>query len=334
MRVTVFVNAGQSPMGTVLSGPLGALARLAAVRVVEPWRYEGFVGTGAAAPARIPDAAVEEGAAFRPDLVICLGGGLFLDADQRGAFGEGTLFAGVALSDPQGLGASLEIAGEFDRFFTQDPDSIAAYRERGLDVERLDLAVDPGLYFPGPGRIEWDVVFVGKWTPFREELLSELARRFRVQVFTHAGEDRWRIPVSGPLETPEELRLAMCRSRLALEVVRIEEDGGGSRRERRRVTPRIFLSSACGVATVVEDFPRLGEYFVAGGEVAVCEGVAGYVEAVGTLLEDGPRRGRMARAARLRVLRDHTWDRRMASLLRRMGKGAGGFGAAEILRWV
>lgn len=318
MRLSVICNVDQPPMNNVLVGLVGALAGLAEIRLVQPLRFKGFISTGAAAPARIPDTAVEDAATHSPQAVVCIGGGLFLDERQRAAFPAGTVFVGMALSDPQALKASLQVAREFDLFFTQDPGVLAAYRVHGLAVDRLDLAVDPGGYAPLPIDKDCDVVFVGKWTTYRDRVVSALSQVCDVRVFTHADEQRWSVPSAGPLNEPEELRKEFCRSRIALEVARVEGVDGDPSTPVRRITPRVFMAAACGTPSVVEDFPSLSEYFVPGIEIQVCEGVDGYVEQTTDLLSASERLMEMASQARRRVLRDHTWTRRMEGLVRQI----------------
>jgi hypothetical protein len=116
-RVLVFGNIGQRPFNNNLLPPARAFERVGVVRVVEPRHLDGFVATGGARPAEIPDRAVgatlEE---FAPDLVICLGGGLFLSPRSRRRLPDRAAVVGIALSDPLGLDASLAIAPHFDVF--------------------------------------------------------------------------------------------------------------------------------------------------------------------------------------------------------------------------
>jgi hypothetical protein len=318
MRLSAFCNVDQPPMNNVLEGAVRALGGLAETHLVQPWRLAEFVGTGAAAPARVPDVAVADAATRSPQAVVCIGGGLFLDAGQRAAFPEGTVFVGVALSDPQALGASLEIAPEFDLFFTQDPGTLPQYRDRGIAVDRLDLAADPKVYAPLPIEKDRDVVFVGKWTSFRDRVVTALSRVCEIRVFTHVAEKRWSVPAAGPLIHPEELRKEFCRSRIALEVVRVEGVDGHLSSSFRRITPRVFMAGACGTPSVVEGFPSLAEYFVPGIEIQVCEDVDGYVAQTTDLLSAPERLMEMASRTRRRVLRDHTWTWRMEGLVRQI----------------
>ena len=104
----LFGNVSQPPFCNNLFPPLRALQKLYRVKLVEPARHAGFVSTGGARPALIPDAAVIENTDPPPGVVVCLGGALaFSDAGLR-MFPKETALAAFALSDPQGIEASID----------------------------------------------------------------------------------------------------------------------------------------------------------------------------------------------------------------------------------
>ncbi len=315
LRIALFVNLGQPPFTNNLLGLVRAFERAAAVTVVEPHRFPGFRTTGGAAPARVPRAAVEAAAGAAPyDAVVCAAGGLYVEDGDRALLGDGAVWAGLALSDPLGLEASLAIAPRFDLYYTQDPQAVAAYRERGIAVRRCDPAVDPESFPPAAREERWDVVFVGKWTPLRDRLVSALSRRFTVRVHTHAGETRWSVAALPPLDDPGALIRELARARLALEVATVE--GGPERfRGTRRLTNRPQIAALAGTPSLVEPFPHLPEFFEPGREIVTYEGEDDLVRRVGELLADPGRRRRIAAAACRRVLAGQTWDLRVAGIL-------------------
>lgn len=68
------------------------------MQLIEPVALPGFVPTGAAAPAPVPNEPILELArSVRPEIVVCLGGALFINETARSAFPRGTVFVGVAL---------------------------------------------------------------------------------------------------------------------------------------------------------------------------------------------------------------------------------------------
>lgn len=316
MKTLLLGNVTQPPFQNNLLPAARAFERCGPLKLVEPRFVEGFVPTGAARPALVPSAAVEEAAAaFRPDLVVCLAGGLYLAEESRRLFDARTVFVGLALSDPLGLDASLEIAPEFDLYYTQDPQTLPFYAARGLRAGRCDPATDPWLYRPLGVPPEDDLVFLGKWTPHRDELLGRLSKRFRVAVHAHATESRWTVPVRPPLSSPDELCAGVNRARAMLEFT-VVDDAEGPFRGTSRLTNRPQFAAACGIPTVIDAFPRLAEFFEPGVEIAPYRSAGELEEVVGALLADDGRRREMGRRARARVLEHQTWDHRVAMLRR------------------
>jgi len=315
LRVAVIANVSQPPFNNNLQPPVDAFRKIASVVLVEPHRYPEFIPTGAASPAKIPYAAVQKLVeATPPHLVVCVGGAMYLSPASRRLFPSGTRFVGIALSDPLGLDASLAIAPEFDLFYTQDPQTIAAYRGHGIDARRCDLAVDVEAVHRTEVEIDTDVVFVGKWTPYRDQMLKALADRCRVRIHTHRGEDRWSIPTHPEVDTPELLSRAFSRSLLAVDFARIEQPGSAFD-GCHRLTPRPQFAAACGVPSLVEDFPLVREMFEPGAEIATFADERGLLGSTLELLADDELRRTMGRAALRRVTGTHTWDHRVRQIL-------------------
>ena len=313
-RTLLFGNVTQPPFVNNLAGPVRAFGAACDLRVVEPRRIDGFVATGGAAPAPVPEAAVDLVADFEPELVVCLGGGLFVpDAVRRRLPGSAT-YVGIALSDPQGLPTCLSIAPGFDLFYSHDPSCFAAYEAAGIPVRECALAADAGLYFPSDEPPVNDVFFAGKWTPWRQAAVNALSREFRVRVHGYEGESRWETPAAAPLSTPEELRRGIASARLCLDFALLD-DVAPPLRGAWRITNRPQIAAACGVPTLVETSPLLGRYFVPGEEIVPWSSVEDLVEQVRRLLAEPARCAGIGRRARERVLREHLWSHRVAAIL-------------------
>lgn len=310
----LFGNVSQPPFCNNLFPPVRAFQRVFRTVVVEPQSYPDFVPTGGARPALIPDDAVSEHTDPPPDVVVCLGGALHFSKRALRTLSRQTALAAFALSDPYGLPASMQIAPQFDLFYTQDPQTLGDYGALGIRAKRCDPATDPELYRPTRAAAEWDVLYYGKWTPYRDALCAALAKHLRVRVHAYAGERRWSIATRAPLDTPETLRAALNGSRLALETARLD-DAEGKFRDGFRITPRPFFAASCGVPSLVESFPGLEAYFAPGVEIATFDSVESVAARAQELLADEPARAAMGRRARQRALREHTWDRRVESFV-------------------
>ncbi len=261
--LVLFGNVSQPPFCNNLYPPLRALQKAFRTALVEPATIPGFVSTGGAKPALVPDEAVVAHTDPPPEAIVCLGGGLHLSKHARRMFPRYTAFAAFALSDPYGLEASFAIAPEFDFFYTQDPQTLPDYAGRGIAALRCDPATDPELYRPLKAAPECDILYYGKWTPYRNDLVEALAAHFSVRVHAYAGDTRWSVPVRPPLETPDALCAALNGARLALETALVD-DVHGKYRGTFRITPRAFFAASCGVPTLVEAFPRLCRVLRAG----------------------------------------------------------------------
>lgn len=316
IRLLIFANISRPPFSNNLYGLVEAFRRRAEVVVVEPWQLPGFVPTGGMKPAEIPLSAAEKAAAFGPfQGVICLGGSLYLSQAAKRFFPD-AVFVGIALSDPLALPGTLPIAKSFHLFYTQDPASLPVYQSQGVKVHRLDPAVDPETFPISPRKELWDVVFVGKFTPWRNQLLLTLARELSVKIFTHRGqESRWSLPASGPLETPQSLSQGLVSARLHLEVALAESSQEGIP-QTRRITNRVQFAALVGTPSLVDYYPGLEELFQPGKEVAIYSHPEDLLTGAKQLLADPSRRGEMAEAARRRVLREQTCNHRVDTVVR------------------
>lgn len=313
-ELVLFANVSQPPFCNYLYPPLRALQRAYRTVLVEPAMIPGFSGSAGARPAPVPDDAVSPHTDPPPDVIVCLGGGIYLSKHSRRMFPRHTALAAFALSDPYALETSFAIAPEFDLFYTQDPQTLHDYAGRGIAAKRCDQATDPELYRPLKASPECDILYYGKWTPYRNDLVTALAARFSVRVHTYAGDTRWNVPVHPPLETPDALCAALNGARLALETALVD-DVHGKYRGTFRITPRAFFAASCGVPSLIESFPRLREWFEPGVEIAVFPAKDDVVAAAEAILGDEPARLAMGRRARQRALREHTWDRRIETFM-------------------
>jgi spore maturation protein CgeB len=324
--VVIFCNASQKPFVNNLLPCVRGFQQWAEVLLLEPSKVPGFVSTGGAAAAGVPPVHIEEAIRFGPDLVVCIGGGLYVDPASRARFSKNAVFAGVALSDPIATGASLQIAPHFDVFYTNDHNSLDAYRNAGVNIHLCRAATDPDLYYPtGAGR-DIDLLFYGKWTPWRNELLTSLASRMRLAVHTYETEKRWSVPVGPPLDSPEALREVVSRARVVLEFAIVED--AGQYTGTYRITNRPQIAACCETVALIEDFPEVRDYFEPGKEIETFRDQEELVAKLDGLLADDARRAAIARDARARVIRDATWKDRARGVLddaaRIRSKRAGG----------
>lgn len=317
MRTLVIGNVTEVPFQNNLQPAVRAFQKRGEVSILEPRSLADLPSTGGAAASPLRPEHLKRklaGLNFEDfQLVACLAGGYYLPADSRALFPDRTVFAGFALSDPLGVEVSARIAPEFDLFYTSDPQTVPIYRERGLVVRRCDPATDPELYRPLGLEPDCDILFLGKWTPHRDAVVARLAARHRVCVHAHASETRWSVPTEPLLPTPETLCEALNRAKLALEFA-VLDDAPEPFRGTARLTNRPQFAASCETPSLIDEFDRLPEFFEPGVEIASFRSDDELLALSESLLSDDARRREMGRRARRRVLRDHTWDSRVAAV--------------------
>ena len=257
-ELLLFGNVSQPPFCNNLYPPLRAFQKLFRTTLVEPSALPGFVSTGGAKPALIPDDSVFSHTDPPPPAVVCLGGALHLSARAPRMFPSDTVLAGFALSDPQGLEASLAIAPEFDSSTRRTP---RRCRRTRPGESRRAAAIPPPIP-SSTGRCatapQCDLLYYGKWTPYRNDLLEALSARIP-SGSTHTRARSGGRSRRGRRSTrPMPWRGALNGARLALETALVD-DVHGKYRGTYRITPRAFFAASCGVPTLVESFPRLAD---------------------------------------------------------------------------
>ena len=312
----LFCNATAPPHCNVLLPAVRAFQKVFKTIVVEPRRYPGYEPARGTKPALIPDTAVMAHTDPPPEVVVCLGGAHYFSqrALRHLRHRSHVVLAGFAFSDPYMLPASMRIARQFDLFYTQDWQTVTDFAALDIPVRRCDPATDPELYRPTRPEPDCDIIYYGRWSLHRNDLVRALASRWRVRLHAYAGETRWGIPAREPLETPQALCIAINRARVALEVSRLD-DAEGKYRNSFHLSPRPFLAASCGVPSLVESFHGLEQFFTPGTEIAAFGQNEDLFTVAGRLLQDEGARLAMARAARARVMRQHTWDRRVEAFL-------------------
>ncbi|MFW5641198.1 MAG: CgeB family protein [Roseicyclus sp.] len=196
-------------------------------------------------------------------------------------------------------------------------------------AEALHSSVDPALYRPTGAVPEWDLGYLGTWSPDRqpalERLLIEPARRLPERRFVVAGAQLpdladWPANVERIAHLPSHRRADFYnRQRFTLNVTRPEMIAAGW-----SPPARLFEAAACGTPIVSDDWRGLRELFPDAVRI-----VRSTEDVVRTLVTVGEaERCAMAERARRLVLERHTGAVRAAELARVLS----GAGALRALR--
>ena len=184
-------------------------------------------------------------------------------------------------------------------------------------------AVDADVYRPLPTTPDWELGYLGTYSPDRQPtldtLLIEPARRLPGRRFVVAGpgypdDIAWpanveRIPHLPPDEHPRFYN----RQRFTLNVTRADMIKAGW-----SPSVRLFEAAACGTPIISDTWPGLTELFPANEAIILAGSAEEVVSVIGRAGEGW--RSRLAAAARRRVLDGHTGEARAGQLLAILGR--------------
>ena len=233
---------------------------------------------------------------WRPDLVVGISG-----------LGGAPLYPGVAALPCPTAFLTIDTwqclydyseARQYDFVFAAQRSFLPRLHDAGSHrVHWLPLACDPEAHAPAPGAPTHDIAFAGSFSQpvhaRRRQLLEALGVRFSV----FAEEN-----VFGPA-----LNAAMARGRLAFNHCAVRE-----------VNMRVFEAMAMGrplLNNAEAADNGLLDLFEDGAHLALYDGESDLIDRAAALLADEPARRRMAEAGRARVLAEHTYDHRVATVI-------------------
>jgi spore maturation protein CgeB len=275
----------------------------------ETEHFESFARAGHADFAALNRALLERVEAWRPDVVftVLMMAEVWLEtiALMRAS---GARVVNWATDDSWKYAEfSRLVAPAFDVFATTCPDAPAWYARDGIDNCVLTQWAAASGDLAAPKRAvecAFDVTFVGSnygSRPARVERLRSAG--IQVECFGHGWPN-------GAVAA-HRLREIVRDSRVSLN---FSEAGGGSGRQ---IKARVFEVPGAGGMLLTERAPHMERYFSIGGEIACFDGEAGLLAGVRHLLAHPQERDAIAAAGFERVVREHTYERRLAALLER-----------------
>jgi glycosyltransferase involved in cell wall biosynthesis len=206
--------------------------------------------------------------------------------------------------------------GEYDAFISSSKGGADALRELGAsDAHTLYYGVDPAVYAPVNAAKDLDAFFFGHGAEYRAEWIEAMIAgpsrampeaRFAVRG-THLG-DLGRAETL-PYLSFSKLREYVCRSRLNLCITRQAHASVYA-----SASMRPFELGALGACIVANPYNGIEAWFEPGREVVVVNSEAEALERYRWLLDHDDAREAMGKAARARVLAEHTSRHRAAQL--------------------
>ncbi len=218
-----------------------------------------------------------------------------------------------------------EVAKYFDYIFTiQKGECIDAIRKAGAEnVHYLPTACDPGVHGPvqlsAEERARWGspISFVGAGYYNRRQTFAALAqlplKLWGTEWPTCKPFDKM-VQEAGRRLTPEEYIKIFNATDINLNLHSSNErDGIDPTGD--FVNPRVFELAACGAFQLVDERSLLSEVFTVGEEMITFSSLADLRDKIDYYSQRPDERARIASNARARVLRDHTYERRLEHML-------------------
>jgi spore maturation protein CgeB len=207
-----------------------------------------------------------------------------------------------------------ETVQAYDRVFLGGTDIVAQLRQTGADtVEYLPPGCDPSFHRPMRSRDQFraNVVFAGRASPRREELLSEVIGCGLAVWGRGWRKTSLKAYCRGEKLTDQDYVRAYSGASVALNIHRETPDALSA-----ACNPRVFELASLGATQVVDHREDLELHFVPGRHLAVFEHPAGLKDLVQSLLLDPPAAAALGQSAREIAIAEHTYMHRMVQLLR------------------
>ena len=200
----------------------------------------------------------------------------------------------------------VQVARNYDLNMTHAPESLVKYQAIGALALLWPLAASPRLCKPMDVPFRYDVAFVGSPHGRRPYFIRELRRRgIPVEVFG-PGWPRGRIENS-------RINEVFCSSKINLSF----GDIGYSQYQCGKA--RDFEVPMCGALLLASHNPHLSAYYELDKEIFTFGAIDDCAAKIRWILEN-PHMAEEARIrARARSLREHTWERRISTLLETLG---------------
>lgn len=211
----------------------------------------------------------------------------------------------------------------FDAFFTNSKGVIPDLKEMGAkNVHPLYYAADPELFKPVNEEKKIDLSFFGYGSEFREEwmkkMITEPSNILLNRNFSVGGKgfvlDLGRAKMIGDL-TYSAFRKFCCQSKICLNITRWSHTSVYA-----SATARPFELAAFGACIVSQPYNGIEEWFDIGREMIVANNETEVLSIYQYLLDSDDEREKIGEHARVRLLKDHTYQRRaeeMTSIIKK-----------------
>lgn len=264
-----------------------------------------------------------------PHLVVCNAGGLAFRPQVAAQLRRRACLLGIALSDPDVFAPTTRhIAATFDRFLTNAPECVARYAALGADAQALPIATNEQFFRPVPPRPELrcEVLVMARAHRDRVAAVQALLDSFDVHLYGEGWEEHG-IASRGVI-LGEDALVALASA--AMTVVFFRTGAGHA-----LVKVGLFDFAAAGTLVLTNRFAEVERYLRYGEEVVGFDDVPELLAQVRHYLDHPEDAERIRRAARIRVLAEHTWRSAWMGVLEALrGESQGAGFWPRLRRWL
>lgn len=272
-----------------------------------------------------------------PDLIICNAGGFSPTPNgHEWLEARGVLRVGIALSDPDDFFVrSKYFSKYFNKFFTNAVLSLNDYSDVGVNALLLPFAADSQFHRPLSIKYKHDVVVLGGARPDRVDLVKKLERvGLKVGCYGAGWIDQ--LPV---LRNISKLFPRITRKILkifdklntvhgekhnyVLNLAPVYFSFAGTLAGYTNVKVGLFEAASSGACCLVQDFEEVHSYFKVGKEILTYNSDADAVDKALYLKKYLDDTLAIGKAARQRVIEEHTWEARWRFVLNSIDRSIG-----------
>lgn len=246
---------------------------------------------------------------FRPHVILCNGGGLVFRRKAIRILQRMCPVVGITLSDPDVFPTMSPYAGRFTWMTTNSLASYRRYRRRGLlNVIYMPFGIDRQ-YLRKVGPVERylaDVAVIGHAWADRIRVVRRIRKYCKIRLYGRG----WPFNSPGPVYGEDWLKAAHS-AKLLLNFPR-------TRKGHTNVKVGIFEGAATGTPVLTRYFSEMRRHFRYGREIIGYQNVGDLIQKIKYYLANPAAAAAIGQAARLRILREHTWQARFEDLFSRI----------------
>lgn len=255
---------------------------------------------------------------FKPDLLFTIYGIHISKETLFFAKKMGIKTACWWLNDPFQFERGLKLAKNYEYWFSNSEKCAKTVQSKfKIKSYFLPTACDPQTHkkIRKNKKFSCDICFAGDWSESREKLLSFLiANGFNIKIY---GPWEKKLNKNSPLYrylipgffSPKQMTEYFNNAKILL------NQHTWFKKFSHGVNPRLFEAAACDAVQVVDFKAEIPNLFAIDKEIITYANISKLPLILSSLLKNTKKRQKIAYRAKLRVLRDHTYEERMKQML-------------------